>query len=427
LTAISSPPLPVSAPPAEAAPRLAPPSADPAPLQVVGIASSLGSTSIQELELRVRSIRAEVVRSWLAQLEATEEVAVLLTCHRVEIVLLVRGSDEVDRWLELLPGTRGTWEVRHGWAEIHHLFRVAAGRESLALGEVEVRHQVRSAARTVESRHPRRILAGVLSAAARSAEEVAPAGPPAPSVATVASAALLDLLDRPFPRILIVGAGTVARQVAERLSPAADVTVIFHRQAPTDGFVHSTGVRVAEWDQLATELQHSDGVVTAVKSGIPCISATWLPRDHPVVLMDLGVPRNIDPEVRGLPNIRLVDLEELHARSGQARSAEEVDRQVEARAKEVHDDLGRQLMQPWIDTILRRAEEVRRAELAQAGPFLGSLRPEQQAAVDRLTQHLVERLLIPPTQRVQRLPAGTSGDRQRRWALELLSPGRDDP
>jgi len=399
----------------------------PAPFLLYGVAASLGSVPLEELERRARAVTREQLGRWFARLRNTEEAALLTTCHRVELVLLVRSAAEVDRWLELLPGTPRSWQLREGSELVRHLFRVAAGRESLASGEAEVRLQVRAAERSVESRHPRPVLAELLSAAVAAAEEVAPARSPTPSVALVAAAALRELVGVPSPRVVVVGTGAVGRQLAEHLATFARVTVVYRARAPKKGFVEATGARAVHLDSLAEELGRADAVVTAIKSGSPCLGVPDIPSDRPIVLVDLGLPRNIDPQVRTLPNVRLVDLEELHASSASPVADRVQDRQVAALAAAYDDRLRRQLKEPWVDAWLRSVEEIRQEELANARRFWGSLTPEQEEAVGRLTERLVRRLVVPPAQRLRSLPAGPDGERERRLALRLLRPDLDDP
>lgn len=397
------------------------------PLFLFGLEHSLDTASLDALESVTRSVTRAQVRDWFAHFQGTEEVALLSTCHRVELALLARFPEEIDRWRDVLPGSRSSWKLREGRDMVHHLFRVAAGRESLAVGEAEVRHQVRAAGSSVESRHPRPVLRELFVGAADAADEVCPSVPASCSIASIAAARLLDLAGRPLPRVLVVGSGTVGRQVTERLSPSARVTVVYHQRPPEDAFLRATGARAVRLDRLAEELAAADAIVTAAKFGHHGLRASDLPRDRPLVLVDLGVPRNIDPSVRELPNARLVDLEDLHALSGSSPVADGHDARVQELAGRFLDRLERLLVEPWIDALRRSAEEVRRSELAKARSFLGSLDPDQEIAIERLTQRLVARLLLPPTERIRSLPPGPEGDLQRRFAIDLLRPGSTDP
>ncbi len=397
------------------------------PLSLVGLEFSLDTASLDALESVSRTVSRVRVAEWFARFSGTDEVALLSTCHRVELVLLLRFREELDRWWGALPGNRSSWTIREGREAVHHLFRVAAGRESLAIGEAEVRHQVRAAGFSVETRHPRPVLQDLFARAAEAAERVAPTVPPSRSIAAVAAARLLRLVPRPNPRVVVVGSGTVGRQVVESLSASARVTVVFHQKPPPEPFLDSTRSRAVSLAHLTQEIASSDAVITAAKFGNHGLHATDLPRDRPLVLVDLGVPRNIDPGVRELPNVRLVDLEELHALSGGMSATDDGDARVEELAERFSDRLERQLLEPWVDAVRRAAEEVRRAELAHARTYLGPLDPDQEAAIERLTQRLVARLLVGPTERIRSLPPGPEGDLPRRIAFGLLRAPSAEP
>jgi glutamyl-tRNA reductase len=417
-----------SLPAASAAPDPAPTVDEAAmPLSLFGLEFSLDTSSIDALEAVARAVTPQRIGEWFARQPGTEEVARLSTCHRVEIVLLARRPDEPERWRDLLPGSPSSWRLREGRAVVHHLFRVAAGRESLARGEAEVRGQVRGAGRSVQSRHPRPVLRALFDGAANAAGSVAPSVDTSRSIASIAAARLLELVARPLPRVLVIGSGAVGRRVTERLASYARVTVVFHRTPPEAAFLAATGARAVGLDRLHEELGTTDALVTAAKFGDRGLRAADLPRDHPLVLVDLGMPRNIDPDVRDLPAVRLVDLEELHRPAGRLPGEDDQDALVEGLAGRFSDHLEGLLLEPWIDAFRRAAEDVRRAELAIARPYLGPLGAEQAAAVERLTQRLVARLLLPPTQRIRSLPPGPEGDFKRRFAVELLRPRSADP
>ncbi|HXQ78899.1 MAG: hypothetical protein WB788_07710 [Thermoplasmata archaeon] len=398
-----------------------------APLSLFGLEFSLDTASIDALEFVAKSVTRTQVRAWFTRFPGTEEVALLSTCHRVELLFLARYPGERDRWREALPGAERSWKPREGRDLVRHLFRVAAGRESLAVGEAEVRQQVRSAVSSIESRHPRPVLRELFVEAAVAADEVGPSPEASRSIASIAASRLLDLVGHPLPRVLVVGSGIVGRQVAECLSSAVRVTLVFHQKSPEQEFLRAHGARAVPLDRLSDELAISDAIVTAAKFGNHGLRAVDLPRDRPLVLVDLGMPRNIDPNARELSNVRLVDLEELHALSGNSSSEDAHDIRVEELASQFSDRLERLLLEPWIDAFRRAAEELRRSELAHAGSFLGKLDPEQQVAIERLTQRLVNRLLASPTERIRSLPPGPDGDLQRRFAIELLRPRSADP
>lgn len=397
------------------------------PLSLFGLEFSLETASLDALEAVTRAVTQARVSDWFSCFSGTEEVARLSTCHRVELTLLVRFPEELGKWQDVLPESRSSWIVREGRDAVRHLFRVAAGRESLAVGEAEVREQVRSAAGSVESRYPRRVLRDLFVRAAEAAGEGTPSVPATPSIASIAAHRLLELVDRSRPRVLVVGSGTVGRQVTGHLASRARLTIVFHQRPPDDRFLQTAGARAVPLPRLNEELAATDVIVTAAKFGSHGLRAADLPRDRPLVLVDLGVPRNIDPSVRELPNVRLVDLEELHALRGRSVDPDGQDRRVEELADRCSDSLERSLFEPSIDAFRRAAEDLRRSELTNARPFLGTLDPGQELAIERLTRRLVARLLLSPTERIRSLPPGPDGDRMRRFAAELFDPNPANP
>lgn len=401
---------------------------EPTCLQLFGLEFSLATAPLDALDTVSRSLDRDRLEAWFPLCTETEEVALLATCHRVELLIVAHSSEEVDRWRRLLPGDQRSWRLRSGREVVRHLFRVAAGRESLAVGEREVRLQVRAAGRSTQSRHPRPILRELFHRAADAADEVAPLVPISCSIAAVAATRVLELAGRPFPRVLVLGAGTVGRQVAELLASSARVTLMYRRRPPDESFLRVTGARAVRSDTLAEELAVSDAVVTAAKSGDRCLGPADLPPDHPLLLVDLGVPRNIDPAVRGTPNVRLIDLENLRSASVTATpSPSDDDAALDTLANRFCDRLDVLALEPWIAAVRRSAEEVREAELTNARAFLGPLSAEQEVAMERLTRRLVARILLPSTEKLRAIPAGPEGDRLRRFALELLRPAPTDP
>jgi glutamyl-tRNA reductase len=400
---------------------------EPTSLELIGFEFSLATASLDALDAVTRSLDRHHLEAWFSYLTETEETALLATCHRIELLLVARSPEVADRWRRLLPGDPRSWRLRSGRDVVRHLFRVAAGRESLAVGEREVRLQVRAAGRSAQSRHPRPILRELFQRAADAADEVAPSVPLSCSIAAVAATRVLELVGRSFPRVLVLGAGAVARQVAELLATSARVTLVYRRHPPDERFLRSTGTRAVRIDTLSEELAVSDAVVTAAKSGDRCLGPDDLPPNRPLLLVDLGMPRNIDPAVRGTPTVRLVDLGDLRSHALAAPRSELDDAKLDALAERFSDRLDVLALEPWIAAVRRSAEEVRGSELSRAREFLGPLSPEQEVAVERLTRRLVARILLPSTERLRAIPAGPEGDRLRRFALELLRPARADP
>ncbi len=395
------------------------------PLTLFGFECSLDTAAIETLEGVARSVTRARVAAGFARRTSTEEVALLATCHRIEIIGLARDPEEAERWQDLLPGPTAAWRFREGREVIRHLFRVAAGRESLAVGEAEAGQQVRAAGHSILSRHPRPVLREVVS---RATEELPRASEPdTRSIASFATEHLMRLLPGETPRVLVVGSGTVGRQVTRCLASLARVTVVYHERPPTEAFLRTTGASAVPLGRLRESAATADAIITAAKFGNHGLRVSDLPADRPIVLVDLGMPRNIDPAVRALPRVRLVDLQELYEISRTSSDRAGADPRLEELADRCSERIERLLWEPWVSSWYRAAESLRRSELENARDFLGPLTPDQEVAVDRLTRRLVSRLLSPPTERFRSLPPGPAGERQRRLARELLRFSASDP
>jgi glutamyl-tRNA reductase len=397
-------------------------------LQVAIVGIDLDSTSIDNLETVAREVTPEWVERVWSTTPGTEEVAVLRTCHRVELVLLVRSPEAIGSWQDVLPGPPGAWSLRRDREAVLHLHRVSAGLESLAVGEREVREQVRRAVHTVRSRYPRPVLREVLTSAVEAAATTSPHVPAPRSIAAIAASRLLEEVARPFPRVVVIGAGVVGRQLAEALGSYARVTLLYRSAPPAEEFLRSTGARAASVDHLAEEIPLSDVVVTAAKSAGRILRVDDLgDPPGPLLIIDLGVPRNVDPGVRTHPRVRLLDLEDLRSDTTRPADIGPLELRVAELAQRSWLRLERALLEPWVDALWRHGEAVRSSELATALPFLGPLTSEQQEAVERLTRRLVTSLLRGPAERVRALPSGPEGDRLRRFALELYHIDPDAP
>ncbi len=388
---------------------------------MVGFEVSLATTSLDELDRMHRLVSDRWVAERFEMSPGTEEVTRLATCHRVELLTVVRSDAEAERWKQALPGPSDAWRVRSGRHLIRHLFRVASGQGSLALGEREVRVQVRAAGHSTRSRDPRPVLPELFGRAADAADELFPSVPLGQSVAGIAAARALALLERPDPRVLIIGAGTVGRQLVESFGRVPRITIAYRHHPLEEEFLRRTGVRAVPMESVREEIARSDLVVTAAKSGSRCLGPSDLPSGHPMLLVDLGVPRNVDAAVRDLPGVRLIDLGDLHAGVRSDPAVPEDPRLVE-----LADRFGGRwetlALEPWIDELRRWAEELRRTEVRRAREFLGPMTAEQEAALERVTRRIVAGLLRTSTERLRALPPGPEADRLRRFALELFRP-----
>ena len=391
------------------------------PWRVSSLELSLATASLDELETTGRALPSEVRTALFAAHPEIEELGFVRTCHRVELYIVDREGDP-QRWKARLPGPLDRWKDWVGERAVQHLHRVAAGLESLAAGEREVRDQIARAQGSILSRHPRPVLAELFRSAVATARALDANFSTRRSIASIASARVLETVAKPFPRIVVLGAGVVGRQVAESLAPYARLTLIYRTHPPAHEFLRATGVRIAPFEDLAEELRPADAVIAAAKSGERVLGPEHLiPRDTPLVVIDLGLPRNVDPSVRRLPSLTLIDLEGLYASSARSVPLPAWELQVAASARTTWEKLHPWLFQPWIDRLMREAEAVRQQQVEGARPYLGDLTADQRQAVDHLTRRLTAQLLLAPIERLRALPSDPEAQLERETAVRLFA------
>jgi glutamyl-tRNA reductase len=378
-------------------------------IAVAGV--SFRSASVAERE--AMAVPAAALPEVLARLAATPGVSgvvILSTCNRIEAY--VDGAPgSLDAVAEAIaPGGRGVY--RHdGVDAARHGFRVAAGLDAMALGDAQVLGQWKAAFRAAEA-------AGTLSPAlarlrdrairaARDARTHTGVGRHALSISHVAVEVVRKVFeDLSGRRVLVLGSGKMSAQAARRLIDAgARATVVAGRHFDNAArLAEALGADAVPAEDLAAQLARHDVVITATACPTTVIDRAMAEaamrerRGRPQLLVDIAVPRDVDPGVRSIPGVFLYDIDDLRAvaeanareRGREASAAERVVAEAAAAYAAEHDDAA-----PLVVRLRRRAEEIRRDELARAR--LGGLTPEQQAAVDAATRAIVNKLLHAPT------------------------------
>jgi glutamyl-tRNA reductase len=410
-------------------PALTPPPRTPELLRLVAFERSLATGPLERLERSAEEWSDERAHAAFDLDPDLREVVALKTCHRLELYAVVATPAAVARVEGLLPRPRTGWRRWDGPSAARHLFRVAGGLESLAVGEREVQAQVRRAGGRVVSRLPNGGLRPLFEGAASSAAEVADRPETRGSIAKVGAARMLEEVGPPFPRIVVAGSGVVGRQVTEALAPSARVTILHRSQPPDEEFLRSTGARAAPLTRLAEELALADGLVTALKSAGRLVGVPELVhRDpgRPLVVVDLGLPRNVDPAVSVGRPVRRIDLEQLRS-SARPVSANGAARQLDVAAERAFSAFRRAAFEPFVAELWREAERLRRSEIARSERYLESLQPEERASVDKLTERLVRQILAGPTERLRELTAAEEEGTLRELALRLFAPAAPGP
>ena len=352
------------------------------------------------------------------------EAVVLSTCNRTELYL-AREADETlperaDRALLALAGEDGgalapvTYRLADESAALH-LFRVAAGLDSMVPGEGEILGQVRDA---FEAGAPGPLLDRTfrmaLHAGRRARVETAigesPASVPA-AAAALAEQVFEGLSER---RVVLVGAGRTSELTARNLrSRGAVVTAVVNRSvARAERLAASLGAASLPLDGLAGAVADADVVVSSTSAPGFVLTTDELTlslrarRGRPLLFVDLAVPRDIDPALASIDGCFVYDVDDLEAvvaasLEGRRSEAVHAERIVAAEAERFAAWQASLAVVPAIASLRARAEEIRAAELERLEPRLERLSEGERAAVETVTAQIVNKLLHLPTVRLK--------------------------
>jgi glutamyl-tRNA reductase len=367
----------------------------------------------------------------LRSLEHVTEAAVLSTCNRVEVYASVTrfhpGLSEVRGWLaeraDVHP--QDLEDLHYGYHDDRaaaHLFAVAGGLDSMVVGERQIGLQVRQAgelARThgAAGRVLQRVFRQAVEVGRRLRRET-DLDSGASSMVDVGLEAARRYLPAEPVRVAIVGAGKIGALTAARVDDSWVSHVdVWNRSADKAARLAARlGERARPVGTLEDALAGADLVICTTGAPEPVIDATLVERargGRAVVLLDLAVPRNVEPACAELAGVRVVDIATVRDVADRrvtgdvlAAAWRIVDHEAERFAAWTR---GSQV-EPTVRDLRQRAEEIRRAEVERLAGRLVGLDARQQAAVDALTRGLVNTLLHEPTVRLKDLAARGGGE-----------------
>ena len=343
------------------------------------------------------------------------EALTVSTCNRSEFYLAGLPIPQLKRILDSALSQFSGANVSAYWMELEnraamsHLFRVASGLDSMLLGETEVLGQVKEAfqrARKIGAAGIffNEVFNRALHAAKRVRSETA-VGVGTVSLASIARGTLQrDLGDLSEKRVLLIGTGEIGEQVARCFvsGGAGRLTILSRTLARAERLAAEVGGEAADISQKCALFAASDGIVCASAAPYYLVrrgEAEASLRSRPVSMVDLSHPRNIDPEIREMENVRLYAMDDLRAeidrnlerRRQELPAAEAIVQQETAQLSRWHAAL------PLAETVKQlrsRLEQVRQAELERVA---GRLSEAEAQAVDEATRRILQKLLHDPT------------------------------
>jgi glutamyl-tRNA reductase len=309
--------------------------------------------------------------------------------------------------------------VHAGEDVARHLCRVAAGLDSLVLGEAEILGQVGASfrdARSAKSVGPvlSLLFRTAVGVGRRARAETAIGANPATASSmalALAEGALGSLREQ---RVLVVGAGRIGLQTAKAASNrrVAHVAVANRTRGRAADVGSTFDAAAYGLDELESALAWADVAVTATAAETPVVRAETVRaamatrRERPLVIVDLAVPADVEREVAGIAGVRLFDVDDLRAGLDDAIASRlaEVPK-VEVIVEEEVALFGRRFreleVEPLVAELRQRAEEIRERELRRTLRHLGDVEPETREHVTKLSHALVNKLLHEPTARLR--------------------------
>ncbi len=356
------------------------------------------------------------------------EGLILSTCNRVEVALTCEDANAGPAVDEFLADTR---QVAKDWVTpylyryddsdaIRHLFRVAASLDSMVVGEPQILGQLKSAyALAKEHGAVGGFLDALLTRAFNVAKRVrseTEIGANAVSVSYAAVELARDIFGTlDDKKVLIVGAGKMSELAARHLRRSG-ATHIFVTNRTYERAVEMAQIfdgKIIEYTKFMASLPDVDIVITS--SGAPHYIITRdemkkvidARRNRPMFLIDIAVPRNIEPSVNKLDNVFLYDIDDLQKvvdenLEGRKHSAEEAEAIIREEVERMMSRLKAREVVPTIVSLQEQLEKLRTAELARMRGKFGTLTPEQEEALVALTKGIINKIAHGPISELRR-------------------------
>lgn len=398
-------------------------------LIVIGVSHTTASIEIREkIAFRPSETLPLLVR--LRTDAVAREAVMLSTCNRTELYLVEQNGDAFDQTCSLLSDRLG--EDVSPFVYVHrdqdaaaHLFAVAAGLDSMVLGEAEIHGQVKTAweqCRAESGPLLNRMFQTALLAASRARTETG-IGRGAASV----SSAAVQVAKKIFGglagrRAMILGAGDAA-ELALRclLSEGVRVAIVANRtHERARALAAEHGATAVHYDECWDSLREVDVLLCSTASPVPVVTLERVRENvearggRPLCILDIALPRDVEPEVGELDNVFLYDLDDL--KSAASANLERREEDLPAARRIIAEEVGKYwewvaglAAVPVVRGFREEMDRLRSAELAMAMRRLGAVSPEQAEVVEHFSKSLMNKFLHEPSVRLRAAAANGRG------------------
>jgi glutamyl-tRNA reductase len=404
-------------------------------ISVVGLNHATAPVEVRE-RLAFKSDHLPEVLARIRQLPGVLETVILSTCNRVEIAAATDDFDNpVDALSDMLAQSR---QVDAGWIRqflyyyedreaIRHLFRVAASLDSMVVGEPQILGQMKESYEVAKAQGTLNgLLDSVLTRAFSVAKRVRTETDIGQSAVSVSYAAV-ELARQIFgslrgSKVMLIGAGKMSELAARHLERAGVAGILVTNRSPERAQAMADLFRgwIVDYGHFVSALTGVDVVIAS--SGAPhyilrrdelkrVISAR---RNRPIFLIDIAVPRNVEPSANELEGVFLYDIDDLQRvveenRRGRESEAVQAEQIVTEEVDRMMSRLKARELTPVIVGLQQQLESIRTAELERVRTKLAGLTPQQQEVVEALTKGMMNKIAHGPIAELRRSaehPAG---------------------
>jgi glutamyl-tRNA reductase len=423
-------------------------------LSLIGVNYKTAPIELRERIAISREDLPETTRA-LAAVPGVSECMIVSTCNRVELLAAVETPDaDLTGFLHRHFGLDPALLQPHIYQQrdqdaVRHLFRVAASLDSMVVGEPQILGQVKEAFAVARASGT---VAGQLEhllqsafAAAKKVRTETEIGSSSVSIASVA----VDLARKIFGSlqgrtVFLVGAGKMSELAARHLvhQGAGTILVTNRTQERARLMAKEFNGRVIPFDQLYDAVSEADIVISSTGAPHPIFrrehgqAFMHRRRNKPMFFIDIAVPRDVDPAMGKLEGVFVYDIDDLQAVAAahmaeRSRVASDAETLIAGEVERFQQKQRTVNVAPAIVALQQQAEEIRKAELRRMQSRLGTLSPDQVAAIEALTRGLVNKFLHPPMQALKQ--AAREGNSARvdalceAWSVPISVEGVPDP
>ncbi|MGH2789296.1 MAG: glutamyl-tRNA reductase [Actinomycetota bacterium] len=387
--------------------------------------------------------------------ERVDETVVLSTCNRIEVYAAVTkfhgGAQDLRNFFaefcHIAPEDfTDHLYTYHDEGAVRHLFRVAAGVDSMVIGESEILGQVR---RAFQFASEEGLVGRMLGTAFKRALRVGKRARSETGIGrnpTSISSAAVELAVRALQpgglagkRVVIVGAGEMGRLAARAVGSAGagDVVIVNRTRERADELAQAFNATARPFDELEAVFAEADVVISSTTAPGTVIDKRMVERalserdaERSLFIVDIAVPRDVEPDVAELDGVVARDIEDLRelvesSVGGRADEVSVVEEIIAGEVKSFAEWERAAEAAPTASALVARADEIRRGELERISARLADLSPEDRAAIDHLTRRIVAKILHAPLAKSRELASSEQGSAHLQ-ALRALFDLEDD-